>query len=158
MTRRKTLRRKAKAPFRHQCTDPAPPPPGLFRRLGALFYDSLLLVGILFVATALLLPFHGGEAFSPHQLAYSAYLLAVSFLFHGWFWTHGGQTLGMRAWKIRLLVVNGRPMTWTHAAIRWLAALLSLSLFGLGYWWALWDKERCCWHDRISHTRLAWQH
>ena len=140
-------------------TMPAPPlpPPGLLRRLGALIYDALLLAGIWFVATALLLPLRGGEAFRPNQPAYSAYLLGVGFVFYGWFWTHGGQTLGMRAWKIRLRATGGEAVSWTQAAVRFLAALLSLSLFGLGYWWALWDSQKRCWHDVISGTRLVWQ-
>jgi uncharacterized RDD family membrane protein YckC len=136
---------------------PKRPPPGLLRRLGAMCYDAVLLTGLLFFATALLLPFRGGEAFRPNQLAYSAYLLGVCFLFHGWFWIHGGQTLGMRAWKIRLCVDDGSAMTWTRAAVRFAAALLSLGLFGLGYGWALWDRRKRCWHDLISGTHPVWQ-
>jgi len=133
------------------------PPPGLFRRLGALVYDAILLTGLLFLATALLLPFRGGDAFRPNQLAYSAYLIGVCFAFYGWFWMHGGQTLGMRAWKIRLCVDDGTAMTWTRAAVRFAAALLSLGLFGLGYWWVLWDRRKRSWHDRLSGTHLVWQ-
>ncbi len=130
-------------------------PPGLLRRLGALFYDLILLVGILFAATALLLPLRAGEAFRPGQAAYSTYLLAVSFLFFGWFWTHGGQTLGMRAWKIRLCAEGGGPVNWRQAGLRFLAAWLSLLPFGLGFLWALLDKEKRCWHDRIARTRMV---
>ncbi|MEN8260121.1 MAG: RDD family protein, partial [Pseudomonadota bacterium] len=77
-------------------------PPGFFRRLGAIFYDSLLLLSVLFVATALILPFNEGEAFHSNQHYYPLFLLILSLLFFGWFWTHGGQTLGMRAWKIKV--------------------------------------------------------
>lgn len=133
------------------------PPPSLLRRLGAMVYDAFLLTGLLFFATTLLLPLRGGEAFRPNELAYSAYLLGVCFMFYGWFWTHGGQTLGMRAWKIRLCVEDGSAVTWGRAAVRFAAALLSLGLFGLGYWWALWDKRKRCWHDLLSGTHLVWQ-
>ena len=129
-------------------------PPGLPRRLAALFYDAWLLAGILFMATALLLPFKGGEAFRPNQWAYSLYLLGVCFLYYGWFWTHGGQTLGMRAWKIRLCNNDGGNMTWGRSALRFLASILSMGLFGLGYVWVLLDGKKRSWHDAISHTRL----
>ena len=82
--------------------------PGLCRRLGALLYDGILLLGILFLATAILLPFRGGRAFQTDDWGYGIYLLGVVFLFFGWFWTRDGQTLGMRAWKIRLTNHSGK--------------------------------------------------
>ena len=64
--------------------------PGLGRRLAAIAYDSILLVAVLFVATAILLPLTGGEAIGPSHGLYPAYLMAVAFGYFGWFWTHGG--------------------------------------------------------------------
>lgn len=136
-------------------TTPQPSPPGLHLRLGALLYDVALLIGVLFVATALLLSFRGGEAIPAHQMAFNAYLLAIAFLFFGWFWTHGGQTLGMRAWKIRLCSDGGGPVGWRQAAIRFSVGLLSLALFGLGFWWSWRDREKLCWHDRLAGTRMV---
>ena len=110
-----------------QNPDLTPSPPGLLRRLGALFYEMVLLAGILFFATAVLLPFHGGKAFQSNNLAYNAYLLGVIFLFFGWFWTRGGQTLGMRAWKIRLCSEDGGSVSWKQAGLRFFAALFSFT-------------------------------
>ncbi len=62
--------------------------------MAAVSYDCLLLFAILFVGTATVLPLNHGEAIAPNNAAYSAYLLGLSFLYFGWFWTHGGQTLG----------------------------------------------------------------
>jgi len=139
-----------------QSPDVAPSPPGLIRRLGALFYDAVLLLGILFFATLALLPFRKGMAFQANTLAYDAYLIGVAYLFFGWCWTHGGQTLGMRAWKIRLCHEAGGAVGWHQASLRFLAASISLALFGLGFLWALWDPDKRCWHDRIAHTRMLW--
>lgn len=135
---------------------PELPPPGLLRRLGALFYDSLLLLGIFFFSTLALLPWHG-EGFGPHSLLYKLYLLGVAFLFFGGFWTHGGQTLGMRAWKIRLCSVDGGAVGWRQAALRYVAAFFSFSLFGLGFFAALFDPGKRCWHDRVAGTRMLRQ-
>lgn len=128
--------------------------PGFWRILLAIVYDFFLLVAVLFLATALLLPFNAGKAFTADQLFYPAYLLAVSFVFYGWFWTHGGQTLGLRAWNIRLLTLNQQPITWKQAFLRFSAALLSWSVFGLGFLWILIDKNKRSWHDYLSKTAL----
>jgi uncharacterized RDD family membrane protein YckC len=82
------------------------------------------------------------------------YLLLIAFAFFGWFWVHGGQTLGMRAWRLRLVSADGGPVSWKQAAIRFAAALLSWSCLGLGFFWALIDREKRAWHDRLSGTRL----
>lgn len=136
-----------------QAQDYILPPPGLLRRLGALFYDSILLLGILFFATLALLPLRG-SAFGPNSLLYQAYLLGVAFLFFGGFWTRGGRTLGMQAWKIQLCSIDGGAVSWRQAGLRFIAALFSAGLFGLGFFAALIDPEKRCWHDRIAGTRL----
>lgn len=134
---------------------PAHRPAGLLRRLGAILYDSLLLFAVLFFATALVLPLTGGQAIAPHNPFYTSYLFFVSFFFFAWFWTHGGQTLGMRAWRIRVQQRNGSPITWTQALLRFMTAIASWLLLGAGFLWALIDKEKMTWHDRYSQTMLV---
>ena len=97
------------------------------RRLAAIVYDSLLLTGVLFGATALALGLAaallGGEALKLHNpLAgnpfFSTYLLLVCFFFYGGFWIYGGQTLGMRAWRLRVQRRDGRGIGWWQALLR----------------------------------------
>ncbi|MGZ4957751.1 MAG: RDD family protein [Methylomonas sp.] len=130
--------------------------PGFLRRMTALCYDALLLLAVLFFATALALPFNAGQAFSSGQYFYPLYLLTISFMFYGWFWTHGGQTLGLRAWKIKVCAQDGGVIGWPQAGLRFLAAALSWACFGLGFLWCLLDKNGFCWHDYLSKTRIAW--
>jgi uncharacterized RDD family membrane protein YckC len=136
---------------------PTPPDtPSLVRRLAAMLYDGLLLASVLFVAGIPL-------AFVPetvrHQLAarllIRLYLLAVVFLFFAVPWTRGGRTLGMQAWRLRLVAVPGGPLGWGHAARRFAAALLSWACLGLGFVWILVDREGRAWHDRLSGTRMV---
>jgi uncharacterized RDD family membrane protein YckC len=129
-------------------------PAGLLRRLAALMYDSILLGGVLFVATAVLLPFHQGEAFQPNHVLYSGYLLGVGFVFFGWFWTHDGQTLGMRTWKIRVCRMDNGRLSWSQAGMRYLFAWVSLCLLGLGYLWILFNSEGRGWHDLVSGSKV----
>lgn len=129
-------------------------PCGLLRRFAAIFYDSLLLFAVLFASTTILLLFTSGEAINSENLVYFIYLSICSFLFFGWPWTHGGQTLGMRAWKIILKDANNESVTWDKAGKRFLLAMVSWGFFGLGYVWAIFDPDKLAFHDRYSGTRL----
>jgi len=114
----------------------------------------MLLFSVLFFATAAVLPLTGGRAVAPEHPLYGAYLLAVAFLYFGWCWTHGGQTLGLRAWGLRVTRSDGRPLDWRLSALRFAAALLSLLPAGAGFLWAAMDRERLTWHDKLSGTRV----
>ena len=112
-------------------------PARLPRRLAALVYDGLLLGGVLVGATALALGLAvmllGSEAVKLHHpLAgnpfFQTYLLLVCFFFYGGFWTHGGQTLGMRAWRLRVQRRDGRGISWWHALLRFLIGSLWLAI------------------------------
>ncbi len=120
-------------------------------------YDAILLLAVLFAATVIVLPLNRGQAFAPYNALYSLYLLVVGFFYFGWFWTHGGQTLGMRAWGVRLVGRGKDRVSWRESLVRYLAALLSLVPFGLGFFWAIVDGEKRAWHDYISGTRLVVQ-
>jgi uncharacterized RDD family membrane protein YckC len=132
---------------------------GLLRRLGAMVYDGLLLLALLMVATALFLPFTGGQAISPHgtpalEFAYRGVLTLVVVAFNGLFWTRRGQTLGMAAWRLQVEREDGRLLTWADTASRLAWAVVALLPLGFGYLWILFDPERRAWHDRLSGTRV----
>ncbi len=134
--------------------DHALPSPGFFRRFVVVFYDALLLLAILFFATAAALPFNEGEAFTNSNILYPGYLLGISFLYFGWFWTHGGQTPGLKTWKLRVLDSDQRPITWKQAFFRFIFGFFSWALLGVGFLWIMIDKKKLSWHDRLSKTRL----
>lgn len=126
------------------------PPASLLKQLIAMLYDSLLIVALLFIATAILLPFNKGEAISGP--IYSLYLLLVVFIFYSWFWNKSGQTLGMKVWKIRIINDYGFNPSWPVSFLRLFFALLSFGCIGLGYLWRLFTPYT--WHDRLSQTRI----
>lgn len=133
------------------------PPAGLFRRLAAAFYDVLLLAALSFIASGLWVAVNGGPITSDSPLypLQQLSLLLVCLAFFAGFWMHGGQTLGMRAWRLRVTSTDGGPLTLNQAIIRFFAALLSWLPLGLGFLWALIDPQRRTWHDRLSSTRLV---
>jgi len=125
------------------------------RRLAAMFYDFLLLLSVLFCGTLMMIPFNGGRPIEHDNLPYNLYLAAITYLYFTWQWTHGGQTLGMRAWKIRLVQNGSGNVAWRNASLRFLLALISILVLGAGYVWTLFDPERLAFHDRYSNTRPA---
>ena len=132
------------------------PSPGLLRRLGAMAYDALLLLALLMLLSYPYVWLTGGVR--PGLLVktlYQLYLLAIGFFFYAGFWTHGGQTLGMRTWRMKLVRSDGGPITWAVALKRFGYALLSLLCLGMGFLWAIFDQDKLAWHDRWSGTRLV---
>jgi len=99
------------------------------RQLAAAFYDGLLLLAILFLASALTVPLTSRGIIATDSLFISMYIFVVCFLFFGWFWTHGGKTLGMRIWHIKLLRRDGTPVSWAQAFARFITALPAWGLF-----------------------------
>lgn len=136
--------------------------PGLLRRLGAIFYDGILVSALVMSAfTLVYLPLAIGfgledlRQYPLYRGAMTAWMVAVAMGFHIWFWTHGGQTLGMRAWRIRLFSADGKPVSFRQALVRYLVAILSLAALGLGFLWVLFDPQKRAWHDLASGTRLV---
>jgi uncharacterized RDD family membrane protein YckC len=129
--------------------------PGLLRQLMVIIYDLLLLISTLFLATVVPVVLNQGQAIQPGNPLFLFYLLMVSLFFYGWFWTHGGQTLGMRAWKVFLVPNDQDQVSWKQAGIRFCVAIFSWLLFGLGFLWQWIGSEKQSWHDVISRTHLV---
>jgi len=122
----------------------------LLRRLAAFLYDCLLLIAIFFIIATLAIALNDGQAVQ-HPLFYVA-LLLVAFLFFDWFWRHGGQTLGMRAWRIKLVATNDEKVTFKQSAIRF---IIALALFGFTYATVFFSPTRQAMHDKLSKTNIV---
>lgn len=133
------------------------PAAGFGRRLGAIFYDLIVLLGILLIA-GLPLPLLDSFTSDMRWAAFikPTYLLGVIFLYLGGFWVTGGQTVGMKAWRLRIICQNGQPLNWQKALARYLSACVSVASFGLGFIWATVDRKKQSWHDKLSGTHLIW--
>ncbi len=95
----------------------------ILRRFAAMAYDGLLLFAVLIIASFISLAFTGGKGSAQFNPLLSFYFITVIYLFFAWFWTHGGQTLGMRAWKIKLVRQDNTLLSWYDAAIRYAVSL-----------------------------------
>lgn len=131
-------------------------PAGILRRLGAILYDTLLLLALFFLATIPFIAAASGDAVNPETLLYQVVLISVAYAFFVGFWCRRGSTLGMLAWGLRVETADGSAATLGQGTIRFLAAVVSWLPAGLGFWWQLWDKDKRTWHDRASGTYLMY--
>ena len=128
-----------------------------------MIYDTLLVLPLIMASVALFMGARtllglGPAADGTVQLnPYIVQLIALlsAMVFFSAFWLSRGQTLGMQAWRIKLVNISGGAPTLLQAIIRCLAALLSAACFGLGYLWCLVDRNGRYWHDYLSGTQLV---
>ena len=127
----------------------------LLRRFMVIGYDIILLCAVLFFATLIIMPFTSGKAVTRYNLVYQIYLLFCIYMYFAWQWTHGGQTLGMKAWHIKLTTCDGKRVNWKCASKRFLFATISWLVVGAGFFWAIFDNDKLTFHDRLSNSRLT---
>ncbi|MEX0709130.1 MAG: RDD family protein [Woeseia sp.] len=127
---------------------------GLGRRLGAMLYDSLLVLALMFLGTIPFIALLDGNPVAAGTLSYQLTMLTVPYLFFAIFWSAYGRTLGMQSWGLRIEDSNGQRPDFARCSLRFAAAILSWLPAGLGYWWQLVDRDSLSWHDRLSGTRL----
>jgi uncharacterized RDD family membrane protein YckC len=132
----------------------------------ALLYDGFLLTALWFVSAGLfvlLYPLTGLPVVETNgvETASRAWLQGLLFPlliletwgFYAWFWLHGGQTLGMRAWRLELRGADDKAPRPMQTMQRFAAAMLSWALLGLGWLMAAVPPHRTL-HDRLSGTEV----
>jgi uncharacterized RDD family membrane protein YckC len=127
-----------------------------------MVYDTLLVLPLVMASVALFMGLRtllvgSPEAsevvqLNPYVVQLMALLTVIGFFC--WFWIKNGQTLGMQAWRIKLVSFSGEQPSARQALQRCLAALLSAGCLGLGYLWCLFDRRGRYWHDYLSGTEL----
>lgn len=128
-------------------------PCGLLRRFGAMLYDAILLLAVIFFASLPIVIAIDGAV--DGQLWFTAYVLAIGYVYFAWFWTHGGQTLGMRTWRVTIIRDDGGPPGWRDCLVRYGVAILSWLPLAGGFLWGLVDDEKRTLHDLVSGTSLV---
>lgn len=137
---------------------------GVFRRFAAMAYDSLLLMAISigYYAIAVLInvliqgaPPEGQKVQWGHWnwLAFCGWIILLAYFFC-LFWRKSGQTLGMRAWRMKVVDHNLSLISTRQCVLRCLLAPISFMLLGLGYFWRWFDPDKLTLHDRLSKTRV----
>lgn len=119
-----------------------------------MLYDSVIMLGLLMLAAAIALPFGEPQKIAFKDPWFTLWLVVVCFAYLGGCWHYGGMTVGMRAWRVNLVSTEGSRISWPRCLLRFLVGIVSLAAFGLGFIWALIDRQNRGWHDIAGHTVL----
>ena len=142
------------------------PRASLFRRCLAMTYDllviltlSMCLVGVNLIVVYLLdsyqildlSSYEDHSAFLNTQWWFGLEIILGVWLFYAWFWYDGGQTIGMRPWRLKVLSTNDEPLTFKRAFLR-----AVFSCFGLGNLLMLFPyKDKLSLQDRLTNTEMV---
>ena len=130
---------------------------GLFRRFASLVYDSLIITSILFLATTIAILLVslvlGTNAITENSILvgnpiFFFWLVFTWFSYYAWCWRKSGQTLGMKAWRLKLITLDSSVISYKNALLRFFSAFL-----GLANLWALLPAKRG-WHDILSSSNI----
>lgn len=148
------------------------------RRVAAAFYDALALIGIWFVVGGIAVGLHHGEAVPVHTLGFQLVLLIAAWAYFAGCWRRGGQTLGMKSWRIRVVDrASGSALSWRQVSVRFVVGVLHWlplavaawawfspnprlvviaagALLACGYWWILGGRGEAL-IDRAAGSRLV---
>ena len=139
-------------PINSQYTKPNARPAFLAWRLLALMYDAVIAMALLMLSSGLMLLINHGTPAEPG----SVFAYVEFFIF--WFvlglyavcsWRYGGQTLGMRPWRLFVLDAQGKNASWRQLILRY---VLASSSGGLVLLWSLIEPEKRGLHDLASNT------
>jgi uncharacterized RDD family membrane protein YckC len=134
---------------------PGPTVPGIGRRVLSMLYESLIVFAVAFFAG---LAFYGathGRLSGNTRLVFQLYLFLVLGAYFIACWSRGGRTLPMQTWRLRVVRPDNLPIGVGRAALRYVLAWPSLLLFGVGVFWAFFDRDRQFLHDRLAGTRVV---
>jgi uncharacterized RDD family membrane protein YckC len=131
-----------------------PEPATLWRRLAAGLYDLLPTLAIFMSLGFFVTAARRFEPVPPGSVWFELLLLGAALVYYGASWVHGGQTLGMRAWRLRVQRRDGHALGWSGASLRFALAVLGIAALGAGLLWALIDTRRRMWHDLAADSEV----
>lgn len=131
---------------------PAADPAPVGWRLLAFVYDAVPLLALLMIASAVGVAVNGGRTVERSPTAAALEFVAFWAVCGAYFvasWRRGGQTLGMRPWRLRLVAADGRLAT-TRAL--WLRYVVACATPVLGWGWCLVDRQKRALCDLAAGT------
>jgi uncharacterized RDD family membrane protein YckC len=127
----------------------------LRRRVVSLIYEACALTAVLWLAGLGVGLVENAAELTHSRFAFQICLVAVAGLYFVGQWVRGGQTLPMKTWQLKLVSNDDHALTMRQAIARYVAALAGIALFGAGFLWALFDRDRRFLHDRVSRTKIV---
>jgi uncharacterized RDD family membrane protein YckC len=124
---------------------------GFWQRVLALTIDEILLVGVTALALARLNRFDIFHAWWIRILFYEL----IDYNYYTLCWRFGGQTVGKRIMRAKVVRMDGRPLSYWDAVVRYWVWMVGMALAGIGYFWIAWDREKRGWNDHVAKTRVV---
>lgn len=128
--------------------------PSLIKLGACLLYELLTVIAIVFVSAGLFLWVAGDATHGVKRLLLQIFLWLTIGAYFLRCWLKSGQTLAMQAWKLKLVTDDNQLLNLRFALLRYLLATLGFALCGLGFLWALVDRQHLFLHDRILRSRI----
>ena len=122
---------------------------GFWIRAGAYLIDVIIVVGVGSILNSILAldPTVAGNGLG--QLISLVYFIGL------WSSNGGGQTIGMRVLKLKVIKTDGSELTLVQSLIRYVGLIISAIPLGIGLIWAAFDAEKQGWHDKIAGTYVV---
>lgn len=135
----------------------------LWKRFMAMLYDSFLVVAISMAYGATVTAVSAFQSsnmtkdYSPtvSGLGFQLGWVLTLFIFYYYFWRKAGQTVGMKAWRLKIVSNNNERLSLTQCLTRFFGGFISFVLLGAGFWWALIDNKKATAHDKMSNSRIV---
>ena len=129
--------------------------PAWLRLAACLLYDGLVVLALSFALALGFILLFGDASHGLKRYALQLFLWLGVGLYFVWCWRKSGQTLAMQTWQLKLSHGHANLLNWPQALIRYALASLSLGAFGLGFVWAVFDREGLFLHDRLLNNRIT---
>ena len=129
--------------------------PGWLRLGACMVYDGLVVLALSFALALGFILLFGDASYGLKRYALQLFLWLGIGLYFVWCWRKSGQTLAMQTWQLKLSHGHASLLNWPQALIRYALASLSLGAFGLGFVWAVFDREGLFLHDRLLNNRIT---
>jgi uncharacterized RDD family membrane protein YckC len=127
----------------------------LIKRYLAVVYESLLMVALALVLTAIYYMLFGDASQGWKRLGLQLLVWGSMGAYFVRCWTVSGQTLASQTWKLKVVNQQGQLLAWQKAVIRYVVASILLLPAGLTLWWAILDREQQFLHDRLLGSRVV---
>lgn len=126
----------------------------IWKHFAALLYDIFPLIGVFLATSLLVLILRGGTPVERYSPWFIGILLFEFGFYYIYSWKVGGQTLGMRAWKMKVFPIDPQQnnLSWAQATVRLFVGMISTLLVGAGLFWKLFSKNKHSWMDIISRS------
>ena len=129
--------------------------PAWLRLAACMLYDGLVVLALSFALALGFILLFGDASHGLKRYALQLFLWLGIGLYFVWCWRKSGQTLAMQTWQLKLSHGQANLLNWPQALIRYALASLSLAAFGLGFVWALFDRDGLFLHDRLLNSRIT---